>query len=492
MKWLRIGGAAALGLLLVASFIFEGVFRYILLMPAPLLVVLRLAAALTLILVYFKNVFLPARFFTAYTGVGLLFVSAFFVPQMLAVAEASLAAFGVLVVLDMFLLFNNLIKLQATRTTPKLLSLGDDNTIKLHIEHNFPLALRCTIIDELPDQLQRRDFALHEVVQSRTPVELSYEVRPTSRGEYWFHDIHCFIRSFLGLLERRITVPAQTMIPVYPSILQMKKYELLTVAKLSLTQGVKKIRRVGHGYEFEQIRNYVKGDDYRSINWKATSRRNSLMVNQYEDERSQQIFCVIDKGRSMKMPFEGLSLLDYAINATLVISNIALQRHDKAGLLTFSDKAGATVKAESGSGQLRLIIESLYNEQERNYEANFELFYTATKQFIRRRSLIFLYTNFESYSAMVRVLPLLRRVNRLHLLVVILFENTEILDYSLHPAGNTEEIYQRTIAARFVEEKQRMVQELTQYGIQSILTRPEDLSVNTVNKYLELKSRNMI
>src|SRR5690606_30746752 len=130
--------------------------------------------------------------------------------------------------------------------------------------------------------------------------------------------------------------------------------------------------------------------DYRSINWKATSRKNDLMVNQYEDERSQQIFSVIDKGRSMKMPFEELSLMDYAINTALVISNVALQKHDKAGLLTFSDKIGSTVKAESGPKQLRVIIESLYREKERNYEANFELLYQACRQFIRRRSLMFL------------------------------------------------------------------------------------------------------
>ena len=98
------------------------------------------------------------------------------------------------------------------------------------------------------------------------------------------------------------------------------------------------MRRIGHSYEFEQIKNYVRGDDYRSINWKATSRRGHLMVNQYEDERAQQVYNIIDKSRSMKMPFNGMSLLDYAINTSLVISNVALQKHDRAGLMTFSDK----------------------------------------------------------------------------------------------------------------------------------------------------------
>ena len=216
------------------------------------------------------------------------------------------------------------------------------------------------------------------------------------------------------------------------------------------------------------------------------------MVNQYEDERSQQIFCVIDKGRSMQMPFNGLSLLDYAINTSLVISSVSLQKHDKAGLMTFSDKIGSTIKADKGPKQLNLIIETLYKEKARNFEANYELLYTATKQFIKRRSLIFLYTNFESYSAMERILPLLRRINVSHLLVVVFFENTEIVDYSYREAHSTEDIYNKTIASKFVEEKHRIVQELRQYGIQVILTRPEKLSVNSINKYLEMKARSMI
>jgi uncharacterized protein (DUF58 family) len=255
---------------------------------------------------------------------------------------------------------------------------------------------------------------------------------------------------------------------------------------------VKKIRRLGHSYEFEQIKNYVQGDDFRSINWKATGRKAELMVNQYEDERSQQVYSLIDKSRTMRMPFNGLSLLDYSINASLVISNIALKKHDKSGLLTFSDKIGSSIKADRGQKQLRMILEALYNEEERKMEANYELMYNAVRNLVRGRSLIFFYTNFESLYAVERVLPLLRKINSTHLLVVMFFENTEVKDFSTSAAQDVEEIYLKTIAQKFVSEKNQVVQLLRQYGIQSILTRPEDLSINTVNKYLELKARGMI
>lgn len=192
------------------------------------------------------------------------------------------------------------------------------------------------------------------------------------------------------------------------------------------------------------------------------------------------------------MPFEGLSLMDYAINTSLAISNIALQKHDRAGLLTFSDKIGTTLKAERKVNQLQKILNALYKEKERNLEANYELLYHASRKLIKGRSLLLLYTNFESSYALERVLPILRRINNLHLLVVVFFENTEIQEFIQSRVETTEDIYHQTVAQQYMAEKVAMVHKLKQYGIQAILTKPKDLTINTINKYLELKSRGLI
>jgi len=274
--------------------------------------------------------------------------------------------------------------------------------------------------------------------------------------------------------------------------MQMKKYELMAFASISNFQGIKKVRRLGHSYEFEQIKTYVQGDDIRSINWKATSRKNQLMVNQYEDERSQQVYSIIDKSRSMRMPFNGLSLLDYAINTSLVISNIALKKHDKTGLISFSDKMGSTVRADKGKVQLKKILQALYNEKEARLEANYELLFHAIRNIIKSRSLIFLYLNFESAYALERALPVLRRINAHHLLVVMIFENTELESFSSKKAEYIRDIYTQTIAQKMVLEKKHLAIKLRKQGIQTILTKPENLSMNTVNKYLELKAKGLI
>src|SRR5690606_10384332 len=256
--------------------------------------------------------------------------------------------------------------------------------------------------------------------------------------------------------------------------------------------GIKKVRRIGHSYEFEHIKTYERGDDYRSINWKATGRRAQLMVNQYEDERSQQVYCVIDKSRVMHMPFHGLSLFDDAVNASLVISNIVLGKQDKAGLITFSDKPGAMIKASRRKTQLRSIMEAFYRDGEGLVEADYESLYMAIRRLASSRSLIFLYTNFESTYALQRVLPQLRRLNDQHLLVVVFFENTEIAAASRVEEGDLEDIYTQITAEHYTLTKVQIAQQLKQHGILTMLTRPENLTVDSINKYLELKSRGLI
>jgi uncharacterized protein (DUF58 family) len=325
-----------------------------------------------------------------------------------------------------------------------------------------------------------------------TPVQKIYALRPLARGEYVFGKINLYLTTNLGIIKRRVIALSETMVPVYPSIIQMKKYELKTFARTATEYGVKKVRRIGHSYEFEHIKQYIRGDDYRSINWKATGRKAQLMVNQYEDEKSQQVYCIIDKSRIMHMPFHGLSLFDYAVNASLVISNIVLGKQDKAGLITFAETPKAIVKADRSKVQLKKILETLYNEKEGSVEANYESLYMTVRKAVNGRSLLFLYTNFESTYALQRVLPQLRKLNDQHLLVVIFFENTEINTNTSDSVETLQDIYTQITAEQYVLTKVQITQQLKQLGIFSILTKPENLTVNTINKYLELKSRGMI
>jgi uncharacterized protein (DUF58 family) len=439
-----------------------------------------------------KNIFLSDRFFWVLAGLVLLFAAGFAVKPLFPVAQVACGALVAGVVADWFLLFGKGVQVLAARRLPRLFSLGDINTVGILLENQSPRWFRVSVLDELPFQFQKRDFEISLSLNAGENQSLEYQLRPLERGSYAFGNLLIFLESKLGLLQRRLVCGSEKEVPVYPSIIQMKKYELRAFHRVTTREGIKQIRRIGHSYEFEEIKNYVHGDDYRSVNWKATGRRHELMVNQYQDERSQEVYCILDKSRVMKMPFDGLSLLDHAINTSLVMSNIALQKYDKVGLLTFSDRVGAIIPADRKKHQLHRILHVLYREQEHKLEANYELLYHAVRKLIPHRSLLLLFTNFESSHALDRVLPLLRRIGRFHLLVVVFFENTEIKDFALQESRTLEGIYVQAVAQNYVVEKQQMAQKLQQYGIQCILTRPEDLSINTINKYLELKARGMV
>ncbi len=227
----------------------------------------------------------------------------------------------------------------------------------------------------------------------------------------------------------------------------------------------------------------------RNVNWKASARKGVLMTNNYVDEKSQQVYCLIDQGRLMKMPFNGLSLLDFAINSTLVMANVCLQKQDKIGLLTFSDRMGVIIPADRKMIQREHILQSLFRQQTDFNESDYEMLFMQVRNKIKQRSLIILYTNFESLTGLKRQLPYLRSIAKYHLLLVVFFENTELTKLSQAEAETIEDVYVKTIAEKFSFEKRLIVKELHKYGILSILTTPENLTINTVNKYLELKLR---
>ncbi|OAB77369.1 DUF58 domain-containing protein [Cochleicola gelatinilyticus] len=441
---------------------------------------------------FLKSIYLQKRFFIAFFGIAVLFVFAYFFENIFGITKIFFGILMALLAFDVLLLYRNEIGIQANRILPEKLSNGDDNTIELTATNRFQFPVSLKIIDELPVQWQQRDFTIHSVLKPSEAKKFTYTVRPTERGEYHFGNLNIFSSSLLGLVARRQQFSAEAMVPNYPSFLQLKKYDFIAFTNKLRLFGLKKIRRIGHTMEFEQIKEYIPGDDVRNINWKATAKRNEVMVNQFQDEKSQPVYSVIDKGRVMKMPFHQLSLLDYAINATLVISNIVLKKHDKAGMFTFSRKVEDRVVAKRRKAQMHLILETLYNVETDFSESDFSRLYIDIKRQIKQRSLFLLYTNFETMDALHRQLAYLQAINKIHLLVVILFENTELQTFLSKPAKDTHGIFEKTIAEKFVFEKKLIVNELHKYGIQTILTAPENLTVNTINKYLEIKARGLL
>ncbi len=441
---------------------------------------------------YLRKLYLNTRLFLAAGIVVMAFIVSFVLGSGIVIAKALFFIYVAIVVTEIILLFRTRKGLHGYRFTPEKLSNGDENEIRIHLENFYPFTVALSVIDEIPHQFQRRDLNFKLPLLPGASKIIQYYLRPVKRGEYSFGSVNVYVQSPIGFLSRRFRFSADALVPVYPSYIQMRKYELLAISNHLTETGIKKIRRIGQNMEFELIKEYVSGDDFRTINWKATARKNHLMVNHYQDERSQQVYSLIDKGRVMQMPFNGLSLLDYAINASLVISNIAIKKSDKAGLLTFQDKIGSMLAAGKQNNQMSRIMEVLYNQKTGYRETDFSDVYSFVRRKITQRSLLLLFTNFESIYGLQRQLPYLKSLASQHLLVVIFFENTEMKTLLEDPARNLREIYYKAIAEKFTYDKKLIVKELARHGIQALLTTPAQLTVNTINKYLELKSRGMI
>ncbi|MNS04269.1 hypothetical protein D3C72_356250 [compost metagenome] len=382
--------------------------------------------------------------------------------------------------------------IEANRVTPEKLSNGDENPINITIKNFYTFPISVKIIDEIPFQFQVRDFEIKRKLKASSQDEINYFLRPTERGEYSFGNLNIYVSSPLRMISRRFTFDKDQMVPTYPSYIQLRKYDLIAFSNNLFQYGIKKIRRIGHTMEFEQIKEYVTGDDIRTLNWKATAKKNSLMVNQFQDEKSQSVYMVIDKGRVMKMPFNGLSLLDYAINATLVLSNVILKKQDKAGMFAFSKKVENRVFAEKRASQMQKILENLYNIKTDFFESDYSRLYVDIRKNINQRSLIILYTNFETMEGLHRQLPYLKGIAKSHLLVVVFFNNTELNELINKKTETIQDVYDKVIAEKFAFEKRLIVNELKKYGIYSVLTQPENLTLDTINKYLEIKARGIL
>lgn len=439
-----------------------------------------------------KSIYISQGWFYAFAGVVIFIIMGFYIPILLYLGQLGFFVLIAFTLLDILLLFRKKVPITATRILPERLNLSDESTVQIIFSNHTDLPYRLTVYDEPPFEVQARDMVFYQRLKSRGEKTIEYVFRPTRRGQYKWRSIHVFLKSFIGLVERRIIFPSKQEVPVYPSILQMKKFEFLMFNPQTQQRGIKKIRRLGHNNEFEQIKNYVQGDDIRTINWKATSRTNTLMINQYQEQRSQAVYAVIDKSRSMEHSFKGLTLLDYAINSSLVFSNIALRKGDKMGILSFSHKMGSIVGASTGRKQLQFILETLFAQKTAFKEANYPVLYLNLRKHIRSRSLLMLYTNFETELSMRRALPMLKRINKHHVLVVVFFKNIDLEEQVTKEPSSVRDVYVSTIADDVMNVKKRIADELKQHGIQTILTVPDDLNVDTINKYLEIKSKGII
>lgn len=431
--------------------------------------------------------FLPRRFYLVITAIILLFVAGFRWTIAYRIAIVMLVIVMLLLLIDIILLFHKR-GIDASRLCAERFSNGDDNKVELRVESTYRFPLKLAVIDEVPFVFQRRDINFSLKLKALEGKSIIYNLRPTKRGVYGFGKIRVFASTTLGLVQRRFTCGNDQNVKVYPSYMMLNHYQLMAISNNLTELGIKKIRRIGNNTEFEQIKDYVSGDDYRTINWKATARRNKLMVNVFTDEKSQQVINVIDKGRVMQQAFNGMTLLDYAINASLVLSYIAIHKEDRAGLITFERQFDSFIRPERSDSHMLKILDNLYQQETTFGESDFSSLCVNLSRLVTKRSLLVIYTNFYGHNALERQLPYLKQLTNNHVVLVVFFQDSELEAYSREPLSHMSDYYCHAIARNVANEKEAIVARLRQHGIYALLTKPENLTVGVINRYLAMKA----
>lgn len=431
--------------------------------------------------------FIAPRFYLLAAAVVLVFALGHALPVLFVAGKVLLALLLLAVAVDAALLWGGT-RIQAERILPQRFSCGDSNEAPIHIESSSVVTVRIEVIDELPLHFLQPPLPLVSI-KPRQRITVHRTLRPFHRGVFRFGQLRLFCRTRIGLLERRFTYCAPTDVKVYPSFLYLRQTTLPAIARPLAAHGTRRVEQAGHQTDFEHIQEYVNGDDYRTINWKATARRARLMVNVRQDERSQPVYCIIDRGRAMQRVEGGLTLLDHSINAALALSRAVMLAGDRAGLISFCQRVDAIVPASCRPGHMHILLEQLYAAQSTFGETDYTALCAAVGHHLNRRTLLVVFTQASHAEAMQRQLPALQLLARRHCVVVALFRDSELEAYARRTPQTTGDYFRRVAAQRSIRERKLTAAVLRQNGINALLTTPARLTGDIINKYLELKRK---
>ena len=298
-------------------------------------------------------------------------------------------------------------------------------------------------------------------------------------------------RSPLGLWIRRLRIPADDPVRVYPDLQEVRTYDLL--AQQGRDQGMRAIARArGTENEFECLREYTRDDEFRTIDWRATARRRRLIARQYQLERDQSIVVALDCGRLMTARSGGLPLFDRALNGALMLSHVAIRRGDKAGLVAFSDRVQRFVAPGGGPSMVRRLLQATFDLHATLVESDFEAAFLRMGTLLRKRSLVVVVTQVIDDAGAAALLRTVRALGTRHLPLCVMLRDPD-LEALARPADHGEAaLFEAAAASELLAERARLLHDLRKAGALLLDIEPRELTPALVSRYLEIKSRQLL
>lgn len=372
------------------------------------------------------------------------------------------------------------------------LSLGVQNPVTIRVRNRSRRRTSFKVRDEAPEEFQIEMRVMQGNIQPLGEWNHVYHLQPLRRGDYAFGNITMRWRGPLGLVDRQGVWQMAESVKVYPNLMDVRKYDLMLRKNRLHEMGLRHTRMFGEGTEFERLREYSPDDEYRRINWKATARRHRPVTVQYQTERSQTVFAVLDTGRMMQSPVANIAKLDYAVNAVLFLGYVATGKGDRVGVMSFADNVGHYLAPKQGRGQFYRMLEILYAVDAQQVEPNYRkaLTYLAVKQ--RRRALVVIFTDLSSGASLDSLVAQVSLLARTSLPLVVTISDPDVHAAAAQIPEDTLSVYQRASAAHMLDERRLVLDTFRKRGVLTLDVPANQLSLAVINRYLELKGRRML
>ncbi|HEU4557722.1 MAG TPA: DUF58 domain-containing protein [Longimicrobium sp.] len=381
--------------------------------------------------------------------------------------------------------------LRIERRAPQRISLGATSRDRLLLENRGKYAARVRVTDDLPEILARRGSDVQEVIiPPGRDAAVEYEVRADRRGDAEYGDVHVRVLGPLGLAWRQRRVYRSDPLRVLPGVLEVRRYRLLGLHNRLREAGFRPVRQRGEGGSFESLREYVRGDDPRTIDWKASGRRSRLIVRQYEAERRQNVVMLVDAGRLMTEKVGERERIDYALTAALLLADVASLHGDLVGLLVFADRVQQYIPPSRNA--ISTLAEALGSVHARMVEPNYPAAFTYLAKQLRRRSLLVAFTDIIDAQASSALVAHLGKAASRHLPIAVAIRNPDLEVTAQLPARTEAEVYRRAAAEELLQARGAALTQMQRAGVLIADSRPTDAVPNVVNRYLDVKRRGLL
>ena len=434
--------------------------------PSRLLVLLGLFPALTTLLIAWQPRFLP-------------------VVMVIDIAVILLATFDVARV-------GSVNRFAVERQCALIGSLNQAHAVRLVLSNLGPQPVAVLVRDDVPQEMNADPPQFELTISPFSQAILRYEARSRRRGAFQLECVYVRVRSRLGLWNYYLKLKCRTTVKVYPDLKQLSEYALLARTNRLNLMGLRRTRQIGQDNEFERLRDYTLDDNYKHIDWRSTARRNKLTVKDFQTNQSQRVIFMLDCGRMMTNQASGISLLDHALNATLMLAYIALERGDSVGLITFSNQVHSSVPLRGGRGQMNRLLHAVYDRFPQLVESRYEDAFLHLSSRYRKRSLVVLITNIIDEVNAQQIHRYLSLFSGRHLPLAVVLRDPRVFDVMDAPSQEDADLYRQAAAAQILTWRQQVLIDLQHRGVLIVDALPEQMTAPLINQYLEVKARHLL